>query len=37
MKHAWQPVASVARSTTPWSIGSISSDDETSLITPYSV
>src|ERR1700733_11851058 len=37
MKQAWQPLASVARSTTPCSIGSSSSDDETSLITPYSV
>ncbi len=37
MKQAWQSVASVARSTTPCSIGTSSSDEETSLITPYSV
>src|ERR1700761_4460047 len=37
MKQAWQPVASVARSTTPWSIGASSSDEETSRITLYSV
>src|SRR5664279_1126696 len=37
MKQAWQPVASVARSTTPWSIGASSSEDDTSLMTPYRV
>src|SRR5580693_1593759 len=37
MKQAWHPLASVARSTTPCSIGSSSSDDDTSLITPYRV
>src|ERR1700722_14864 len=37
MKQAWHPLAPVARSTTPCSIGSSSSDDDTSLITPYSV
>src|SRR5690242_8348615 len=37
MKQAWQSVASVARSTTPCSIGTSSSDEETSLMTPYSV
>jgi len=34
MKQAWQSVASVARSTIPWSIGGSSTDEETSLITP---
>src|SRR3974390_3185112 len=35
MKHAWQSVASVARSTIPWSIGPSSIDEATRLITRY--
>ena len=37
MKHAWQSVASVAKSTIPWSIGLSSIQDDTSVITRYSV
>ena len=37
MKQAWQPVASVAISTIPPSTRSRASDDETVLMTAYSV
>src|SRR5918999_1207440 len=37
MKHAWQPVASVAISTMPPSTRSRASDDDTVLMTAYSV
>src|SRR5215469_1228683 len=37
MKHAWQSVASVARSTIPRSIGPSSIEEATRLITRYRV